>query len=256
MGCRFRAWHLPHGALTVWLYVFCAYIAAVFLLRSPARWRTVSDYSATGPAGLASIGAHFYAGFLLQLILPFQLLPGLRAAAPAVHRWLGRLFAALCMATGLGGTTYTLAIGTVGGLPMDISFAGYGALMVALPVPTVLAAMRGQTARHRRWATRLVAVAIGSALYRLYTAPLHFVQLPMSAALLWLNAAAMVFYLPNLLVAELLIWRVWGYGPEAEGAAEHYLALDSRSHSRSEQGPGGGVPEERGLAEGAPQATC
>lgn len=227
-GCRLRAWHLPHAALTALLYLFCAYIMGVFLLRDPHTWRTVSDYSRY-VVGMASIGLHFYAGFALQLILPLQLLPVVRRKTPWLHRWLGRAFALLCICAGVGGTTYTLAVGTVGGLPMDISFTGYGLLMMLLPVPTVAFAMRGNHLRHQRWATRLVAVAIGSALYRLYTAPLHFITLPLEPTILWLNLAAWVFYIPNMIVAELLIWRWWGYGEPDASRGEHYLQARSSS---------------------------
>jgi hypothetical protein len=228
-----KAWFLPYAALTSLLYLFCAYILDVFLLRNPGDWRTVSDYSIY-VCGKVSIGIHFYSGFLLQLILPFQLLPALRRRAMWIHRWLGRAFALLCICVGVGGTTYTLAVGTVGGLPMDVSFTGYGLLMILLPFPTVIFAMKGDQLRHKRWATRLVSVAIGSALYRLYTAPLHFIDIGIEAALLWLNVMAWVFYLPNLIVAEIIIWRVWGYG-EAEKAddgarvGDGYISLDTQS---------------------------
>eukprot|EP00193_Tetraselmis_chui_P019422 CAMPEP_0177796402 /NCGR_PEP_ID=MMETSP0491_2-20121128/26758_1 /TAXON_ID=63592 /ORGANISM="Tetraselmis chuii, Strain PLY429" /LENGTH=141 /DNA_ID=CAMNT_0019319319 /DNA_START=81 /DNA_END=502 /DNA_ORIENTATION=+ len=135
-----KAWFLPYAALTSLLYLFCAYILDVFLLRNPGDWRTVSDYSIY-VCGKVSIGIHFYSGFLLQLILPFQLLPALRRRAMWIHRWLGRAFALLCICVGVGGTT--------------------GLLMILLPFPTVIFAMKGDQLRHKRWATRLVSVAIG-----------------------------------------------------------------------------------------------
>jgi len=47
------------------------------------------------------------------LVAPFQFLKGLRAKRPAVHRWLGRLYALGCTAGGISG--FMLALGSTAG---------------------------------------------------------------------------------------------------------------------------------------------
>mmetsp|Transcript_8934 Transcript_8934/g.21526 ORF Transcript_8934/g.21526 Transcript_8934/m.21526 type:complete len:237 (-) Transcript_8934:111-821(-) len=192
---------------TLVLVTFSGYIAVNFLFRAPSSWRTVSDYSRYF-YGEVFIGIHFVSGFFLQLILPLQILPSIRNRAPAVHRYLGYLMVLLCISVSLGGLLYIGTVGTVGGISMDVSFTIYGVLVGSFAVCTFIYGRRRNFEKHRDWATRLVSVAIGSALYRLYVLPLMLGAgeiLGPRASLLWLNVAAWLFYLPNLVIAELVI---------------------------------------------------
>jgi Predicted membrane protein (DUF2306) len=155
------------------------------------------------------IGLHFVAGGVLLILGPLQLFAAIRARTPAIHRWVGRLYIAAALGAGVGGLVYIACKGTVGGPPMSLAFAGYGALVVIC----ALAALRHARARrddaHRAWALRLFALAVGSWLYRM---DYGFWALFMGGAGhtptfdgpfdvvmdFW-------FYLPNLAVAELFI---------------------------------------------------
>ena len=50
-------------------------------------------YEAETPGASAGIGLHFFAGAVLLLFGPIQLISQVRARAPAVHRWIGRIYA-------------------------------------------------------------------------------------------------------------------------------------------------------------------
>jgi hypothetical protein len=153
--------------------IFGLYIVAFFGGAIPAgtleEWNQSLPklYEARTPTASVGIGAHFFAGAILLLLGPIQLVGQIRAKAPAVHHWLGRIYAFAALAAGLGGLTFIFSKGTVGGWPMNIGFSMYGALMVVAAVQTVRHAMARRIDVHRAWAIRLFALAIGSWLYRI-----------------------------------------------------------------------------------------
>jgi hypothetical protein len=159
----------------VWISsaIFGAYILIHYVGAMPAGtmedWNaTLPDlYEAQTPAASAGIGLHFVAGALLLLLGPVQLIGGIRARAPAVHRWIGRVYAAAAFLAGVGGLAFIAMKGAVGGVMMSVAFAAYGALMVLAAVQTVRHAMARRIDVHRAWAIRLFALAIGSWLYRM-----------------------------------------------------------------------------------------
>ncbi|MEQ1783896.1 MAG: DUF2306 domain-containing protein [Hyphomonadaceae bacterium] len=153
--------------------IFGAYIIAYYGGAIPANtltdWNTTLPrlYEAETPGASAGIGMHFFAGAVLLLFGPIQLVAQVRAKAPAVHRWIGRIYALAAFLAGAGGLTFIAIKGTVGGMPMTVGFAMYGGLMVIAAVQTVRHAMARNIDVHRAWAIRLFALAIGSWLYRM-----------------------------------------------------------------------------------------
>ncbi|MDP3492220.1 MAG: DUF2306 domain-containing protein [Hyphomonadaceae bacterium] len=161
------------GAVWISSAIFGFYILAYYGGAIPAS--TLEDWNATlprlyeghTPAASAGIGAHFFAGAVLLLLGPVQLIGEIRAKAPVVHRWIGRVYAFAAFAAGVGGLLFIVLKGTVGGMPMTVAFSMYGALMVLAAVQTVRHAMARNIDVHRAWAIRLFALAIGSWLYRM-----------------------------------------------------------------------------------------
>lgn len=153
--------------------IFGVYILAYYGGAIPAA--TLEDWNATlpklyeahTPVASAGIGLHFFAGAVLLVLGPVQLIKQVRTKAPAVHRWIGRIYAAAAFAAGVGGLVFIAAKGTVGGMMMNVAFAAYGGLMVLAAVQTVRHAMARRIDVHRGWAIRLFALAIGSWLYRI-----------------------------------------------------------------------------------------
>lgn len=154
------------------------------------------------------ISLHFVAGGILLILGFIQLSHYVRQRFAWFHRILGRIYIAASLLAGIGGLTFIFAHGTIGGLVMDIGFAGYGILMITAAIQTLRFAKRGEFSNHHIWALRLFSLAIASWLYRMdygfwffftngwgHTKDFHgcFDQF-----------MAFFFYLPNLYVAGLI----------------------------------------------------
>jgi uncharacterized membrane protein len=149
---------------------------------------------------------HVAASGVAMLVGAFQFFKPLRAKAPSLHRWIGRIYVVACVVGGLAGGTIALS-STAGPV------AGWGFFMLAiLWVPFTLlalaAAMRRDFTAHERWMIRSFALTFGAVTLRL--------QLPLADAMgeagiipsdfLWsYRWIAWLAWVPNLIVAELFI---------------------------------------------------
>jgi hypothetical protein len=195
--------------------IFGAYILAFYIGAIPAghpdQWNSNLPglYESGRAWASAAMGVHLAMGGILLLLGPVQLLGAVRRRWPVAHRWIGRTYVSAAGLAGLGGLGFILAQGTIGGVPMNIGFGVYGALMVIAALETFRHARGRRFESHRRWAIRLFALAIGSWLYRMdygfwlittdgaghthgFTGPFDVVM-------------AFFFYVPNLAIAELFI---------------------------------------------------
>lgn len=195
--------------------IFGAYILAFFggtaFYGAPERWNESLPalHDARAPLATLAIGSHFITGGILLLLGPVQLIGAVRAAVPALHRWLGRLYVLAAGLAGLGGLGFILSRGTIGGLVMSTGFGLYGALMVLSSVQAYRHAHAGRYELHRAWAIRLFALTVGSWLYRMEYG-FWFLAVGRighaSDFSGWFDAfMAFFFYVPNLMVAELFI---------------------------------------------------
>ncbi|RRA99898.1 DUF2306 domain-containing protein [Larkinella rosea] len=200
---------------TVWasaalfgLYILAFYAAALYE-GNMERWNNVLPrlYERSTTAATTGIGLHFAMGGIILVLGSIQLIDAVRTRFPVLHRWIGRLYVLSCLLAAVGGLVFIALKGTIGGLVMNIGFGLYGVLMFLSAVQTYRYAVRRDTDRHRIWALRLYALAIGSWLYRMdygfwllladgaghtrsFSGPFDQVM-------------AFFFYIPNLLVAEL-----------------------------------------------------
>ncbi|WP_240484579.1 DUF2306 domain-containing protein [Pseudoponticoccus marisrubri] len=115
-----------------------------------------------------AIYGHMLSGGVITLLVPLQLLPVIRRRAPRLHRVSGYLLAGLALVTGIAGLVYIALKGTIGGPWMSFWFGLYGLLMILAAVATVRHARNRDFARHRRWALRLMVLAVASFLYRVH----------------------------------------------------------------------------------------
>lgn len=202
---------------TVWvsatlfgLYIL-AFYAGALAEGDMQRWNAVLPqiYARDTPVSTAGMAMHFAAGGIILILGCIQLIQAIRTRFPAIHRWLGRVYVSASFLAGVGGLTFILTKGTVGGTPMDIGFGLYGVLMLLAAVQTIRHARARRMDAHRAWALRLFALAIGSWLYRMdygfwllltdgaghtedFRGPFDIVM-------------AFFFYLPNLLIVEAFI---------------------------------------------------
>jgi uncharacterized membrane protein len=203
--------------VTVWisaglfgLYIL-AYYAAALWNGNLEKWNGVLPglYQKESGAATAGIGLHFAAGGVILMLGTIQLIKAVRIRYPGFHRWVGRVYVTASLLAAVGGLFFIGLKGTVGGTVMDIGFSLYGVLMLLAAVQTIRYARRDNTEKHRAWAIRLYALAIGSWLYRmdygfwllLTNGYAHTPNFSGSFD----KVMAFFFYLPNLLVADVFI---------------------------------------------------
>lgn len=216
-AARALRWASVLLVITVWvsaglfgLYILAAYAAALYGGDLEHWNKTLPGlYQPGARTATTGIGLHFATGGIILLLGSIQLLDAVRVRYSAVHRWVGRVYVGASLLAAVGGVTFILVKGTIGGPVMDIGFGLYGVLMFVAGVETYRHARAGRLSQHRAWALRLYALAIGSWLYRMdygfwimladglghtktFTGPFDRIM-------------AFFFYLPNLLLVQVFI---------------------------------------------------
>ena len=158
-----------------------------------------------------------HAGFSLTALAlgPFQFFKGLRERRRSLHRRMGTVYVIACLGGGLAGLI--LAFGATTG---PISTAGFGLLAIVWVFTTSrawLAARARRLAEHERWMIRSFALTLAAVTLRLYLPVVMIGQLPYDPAY---RAISFLCWVPNLIVAELLIRRWFRTSPSA-GASGH-----------------------------------
>ncbi|MFT5999979.1 MAG: putative membrane protein [Neolewinella sp.] len=198
------------SALIFGLYILVFY-ALAYVSGDTAQWNKVLPglYDAKNAGSTAGIAVHFLAGGIILVLGCLQLLPSVRNRYPLVHRLSGRVYVVACLLAAIGGLLFIALKGTIGGTVMDIGFTGYGVLMFLAAVQTIKFARGKDFKRHRAWALRLFALAIGSWLYRMdYGFYLGFGGEAGHTEDFtgWFDYfMAFWFYLPNLVVVEIIL---------------------------------------------------
>jgi hypothetical protein len=192
------------------LYILARYIGAIGDGRLVAWNRDLPRlYEPHMPLATTGMGIHFLGGAILLLLGPLQFVQVIRDRAPAAHRWIGRLYATAALLAGIGGLAFIALKGTIGGMPMNVGFAIYGALTVLAAVMTPIYAWRRQYVAHRAWAIRLFALVIGSWLFRmdygLWSPLTHRLGHTDSFDGPFDVLMDFFFFVPNLIVAEIII---------------------------------------------------
>ena len=129
-----------------------------------AAWREVMPDRAN-PAdsvGLAAMGVHLALAFVVTAAGPLQLIPAIRSRAPALHRWIGRVYIALGFIISLGGL-YLIwgrrdADDTLlGSAPLTLN----ALLIMAFGGMALIHARARRMGQHREWALRLFLAMSG-----------------------------------------------------------------------------------------------
>jgi hypothetical protein len=202
---------------TVWISagLFGLYILAFYVSSLSAgnleRWNNILHglYQKGFVTATAGVGLHFITGGVILILGSIQLIEAIRVRYPVFHRWIGRIYVLSSLLTAVGGLIFIIAKGTIGGPVMNIGFSLYGLLMLMAAIETYRHAVAGRIDKHRAWALRLYALAIGSWLYRMDygfwlqltdgLGHLHNFEGPFDRVM------SFFFYIPNLLVAEIFI---------------------------------------------------
>jgi hypothetical protein len=202
---------------TVWvsaglfgLYILAFYAAALFG-GNLEKWNNILPglYKQGATAATAGIGLHFATGGVILMLGSIQLIDAIRVRYSAFHRWVGRIYVLASVLAAAGGLIFIAVKGTIGGTVMNIGFSLYGLLMLIAGVETYRHAAAGRIEKHRAWALRLYALAIGSWLYRMDygfwfllangAGHVNTFEGPFDKVM------SFFFYIPNLLLAEVFI---------------------------------------------------
>lgn len=148
------------------------------------------------------VPAHFFGAGLALLLAPLQVAAGVRRRWPALHRTAGWLYMAAIAIGAVSGLS--LAFNAQGGV---VARAGFGLLALLWPVVTargVWLAVRGDTARHRQWMCRSVALTFAAVTLRVMLGGGIASGLPPMTVYAF---TAWASWLLNLAVCELLLRR-------------------------------------------------
>lgn len=149
-------------------WAFFAYIAG-FYGRSVAAgdlemWNRLAaigrtPYVAGDAPGNLAYATHALAAGIIAFGGALQLMPWIRARAPALHRWNGRLFLVTVVGLSLSGFYLVWVRGRGVGLTSDISITLNGVLILTFAALAYRMARARKLAAHRRWAMRLYLVS-------------------------------------------------------------------------------------------------
>lgn len=158
-----RLWFI---CATLGLWMFAFYVAALYLpllmaqgAPGLAQTHLPNGYVQGDTPGNSSIVAHLLLSIVVIAAGPLQLIPWVRTRFPRFHRWNGRLWIGLSVATSVSGMYLTWTREPlVGGLNGQVGTSIGGLLILIFSTITVYAARNRKMAEHRRWAFRLFMV--------------------------------------------------------------------------------------------------
>lgn len=194
-------------ALAIVAYAAVPYFTASLetLAGSPGL---AGDYVDKPPFVQTALYAHIAGGAVALALGALQFWKGLRARAPRVHRWTGRVYLAGVAVSGLAGLVIapTSSAGYVG-------FFGFTALAVLWLITgwrAYRAIRLGEVRSHQAWMIRNYALTYSAVTLRIWLPLLVFAPLLFGQTPDFDNAYAAVpflAWLPNLVFAEWLIRR-------------------------------------------------
>ncbi len=190
------------GNFVIWLVImllsvgvggYALYLVATGFAAMPLQNPMLDPYG---------LQVHVAASGVAMLVGAFQFFKPLRARAPTLHRWIGRIYVVACVIGGVAGGI--IALSSNAG-----PIAGWGFLTLALLwVPFTLLALRAAMQRdfvaHERWMIRSFALTFAAVTLRIYL-PVAIIQNQGEFPLDAYRAIAWLAWVPNLIVAELFI---------------------------------------------------
>ncbi|MFC3079066.1 DUF2306 domain-containing protein [Phenylobacterium terrae] len=218
-----------------WAFVY--YIAAFYgpatLAGEFAQWNRnkllVHGHVAGDVAGNLVFASHVLLAALVTLSGTLQLLPQVRARAPAFHRWNGRLFLISGAAAAAGGLYLVFARGDLTRVMTWLPITLNAALILTSAALAWRTAVSRNIAAHRRWALRLFLVVNGVWFLRVGLIGAIVVNRALGGSLGPDGAPAKAWafgsYLVPLAVLELYFWARSQRGWLAQGVTSAVLVL-------------------------------
>lgn len=147
-------------------WLFAIYVALQYAAVLWGDWAPLREFMPVGAvdgdyAGNAALIAHLLFAFVITIGGTLQLMPQVRSAAPAFHRWNGRIYLLVALISAGTGLYMTWTRDGIGTLVNDIAISIDAVLIIAFAALTLRAALRRDFAVHNRWAVRLFLVVSG-----------------------------------------------------------------------------------------------
>ena len=121
--------------------------------------KLANGYIAGDTVGNSAVMFHVLFAGLIIAAGQLQLIPGIRARLPKVHRWAGRFYMAASVLVSMAGMYLVWSRPRViGSLIQDIGVTGSGVLVMVFVPLALYYAIKRDFAAHRRWALRLFMV--------------------------------------------------------------------------------------------------
>ncbi|MGY1706212.1 DUF2306 domain-containing protein [Geodermatophilus sp. SYSU D00697] len=206
---RTASWWVLLSALVVAVYAPLPYALDPLADLAAEGQALAANYVARPPLVRLAFALHVGFGGLALLLSPLQFLHRLRARAPGVHRWVGRLTLVSIAVAGLAGLV--LAAHSLAGPVGTAGFGTLALLWLACAATAFRAIRRGDVAAHRRWMVRTFALTYAAVTLRLQLGLLVAVQ----AGLFGVDGdtafgrayllVPFLSWVPNLLAAELYL---------------------------------------------------
>jgi uncharacterized membrane protein len=194
-------------ALTVLSLGVAAYAIGVYGFL-PLGVAVHPDMRASFEAHRVGLYAHVFASLVALAVGPFQFAARLRAARPALHRWLGRLYLGAGVLVG-GSAGLYMAAYAFGGPLSRLGFACLALAWLYTGLRAYLAVRARNFAAHRRWMVRNFSLTFAAVTLRLWLPASVAAGVPFDLAY---TVVAWLCWVPNLVAAELLLARTQGQG--------------------------------------------
>jgi hypothetical protein len=152
--------------------IFVAYILSFYgravLAGDWRRWNKVlaAGYVHGDTIGNLALAAHLAIAVLITAGGVLQLIPQVRARWPVFHRWNGRIYLLVAVATSLAGAWMIWTRKVAGDLPQHLGTTLNAVLILLCAGMALREALRRDVKAHRRWALRLFLVVSGSWFFR------------------------------------------------------------------------------------------
>jgi uncharacterized membrane protein len=155
------------------------------------------------PDRLLPASLHFGIGGLVLLIGPFQFVPRIRSSWPRLHRWMGRIYVAGCLLSGIA--AFMLASSTNAG---PVARTGFSLLAVFWIITTTMAFLKARGRdffAHKRWMIRSYALTLAAVTLRIYL-PVSMAGFGMPYNVVY-PIISFACWVPNVIVAEWFLRR-------------------------------------------------
>ena len=184
---------LAWSAISLLALYVAAYAAAI--LADPA-WRSPFVRDLLAQQNLAAL-AHFSGGGLALIVGALQINTRLRTRFRQLHRWLGRIYVAAVVISGIAGLS--MATHASGGAMARWGFGMLGLCWLGCTIAGWRQAIGGNLESHRRWMIRSYALTLAAVTLRLYLPLAGLLDIPFPVAY---PVIAWLCWVPNLLVAQ------------------------------------------------------